>query len=303
MKRLVAATTVAVLGVALVGFSTRAADVSPFQLEAELMYEDSSEGDVIETSVIGVGATYAFRSIDPGSAPIEEAHFLSREPYAGLGIGFISGDSTLFIPADLSGTQLIIGAGYADKEVPVAVDFEFFTVGVDVEAPGVEGEMENSGMDLMVSCFVMPNLAVGLTYETSDMEVTIAGMGTLMESDQSGIGVAAKWVQELGTNGSAVNVEFGYSGVTAESPGSPDEDASIIEIGADYYFNQLVGVGFGLELLSADAADDDATTFGLRASYNAGSKVGVRLAWEKTSYDAAGAEDDDELTISVVGRF
>ncbi len=304
MNRLIAAMTVVVLGITLVGFSARAADVSPFQLEAEVMYEDASEGDTVDTSVIGIGAMYSFKSVDPGSNPIEEAAFLARVPYVGLNVGFLSGDMDvgLGFPIDMDGTGIGVTAGYADSDVPLAVTLSYSSQGADLSALGNTGTVDMSELQFEVGAFVMPNLLVGLTYGSGDMKMTVAGMGTVMEMDQSAIGFAAKWVQDLGTNGSAVNVEFGYSGITVESPGDPDEEGSVIEIGADYYINQLVGIGVGVGLLSGDDADDDATTFGVRASYNAGSKVGFRVAWEKTTYED-NSEDDDELTISVVGRF
>jgi hypothetical protein len=302
MKRLIAAMTAVVLGVTLVGFSSRAADVSPFQLEAGLVYEDSSEGGIADTTVIGVGAVYSFMSVDPGSNPIAEAAFLARVPFVGLNVGFLSGDMDVGfgIPIDLDGTRIGVMAGYADSGMPLAVTFSYSSESADLSALGITGTADTSDLEFGVGAFVMPNLLVSLTYGSGDTEMTAPGFGT-MEMDQRAIGFAAKWVQELGTNGSAVNVEFGYSGITVESPGDPDEEGSVIEIGADYYINQLVGIGVGIELLSGDEADDDATTFGVRASYNAGSKLGVRLAWEKTTYEDD--SEDKELTISVVGRF
>ncbi|MHC5054694.1 MAG: hypothetical protein ACYTKD_08250 [Planctomycetota bacterium] len=302
MKRLVAAMTVAVLGA---GFAAPAADVSPFQLEAEARYMDTSEeGGMMDMSIIGVGATYAFESVDPGSNPVEEAQFLARVPYAGLKIGFVGGDAnTPMGLADMGGTQLMIGGGYADESVPVAVDLEFTTGSIDMDTPAIAGEMDVSGLDLQVGGFVAPNLLVGLIYETEDMEITIPGVGVVAESEESAIGIGAKWVQELGTGGSALNVELDYVSTTEESPGSPDVDGSEFGIGVDYYFNQLVGVGIGFGTISSDDPDEEGSTFGVRASYNAGTSVGVRVEWEKTSHDLAGVDDDDSFMVSVIGRF
>lgn len=282
----------------------RAADIEPFQIGADFSVEVEEEGDDSETTIIGIGGRYFFKSVDPGSGPVEEADFLARVPYAGLMVGFLSGDA---LGADVSGKMFMIAGGFADENAPVSIEVMYGTSGMDLEAAAPPDEtMDMSRLGLDIGCFVMPNLLVGLSYGAADTELGIDGVGTVMEMDESSIGFFGKWVQELG-NGGAINVEVEYSSVTMEATilgfPLPEMEGSEFEIGVDYYFNQLIGVGIGLESASSDAPDDEATTFEIRATWNLGTCFGAGISYKTTSYDQAGIEDDTAFEISIVGRF
>jgi hypothetical protein len=299
MRTLCAAATVAVIVAALGGPPARAETVGPYQVEAEGRYMNMSE-DSVEFSMFGAGGLYAFESVDPGTGPLEESLFLARVPSAGAMLGLASFEIDLGVPAELDGLMFGLMGGYADKDVPVGVDLEFNTADLDGDVAGTTVTLEMSELDLEVGYFVLPNLRVGIAYEKEEMEISAPGSGTFKD-EASGFGVAGKWVEDLG-DGMAVNVEAGYSSLTMDD-GTVERDGSLIRIGGDFYFTQLVGVGFGLELISGDQPSDDATTFEIRFSWNQNTNFGAGVSWERTSYDEPGSDDVDTFTLSAVGRF
>lgn len=304
MKKVVAA--MAVLAVALVGSSARAQDVGPFQIEAEFSIEIEADGygDLVrlpldmDTTTVGVGGGYAFKSVDPGTGPLDEALFLARVPYAGARLGFTSGE---FGSADLSGTELRIMGVYADENIPVVADLMLMTGALDIDAAGVSGDMDRTAFALKAGYLAMPNLLVGLSYGSETMKMKVSGT-TLAEMDMSSIGVAGKLVQELG-NGTALNVEVAYSTLTVDTGAPDDWEATRLAIGADYYLTQLIGVGLGLEFFAGDEDDDDQTTFEIRARWNLNTNFGAGISIGTTSYEASGVDDSTVFEISAVGRF
>ena len=119
--------------------------------------------------------------------------------------------ASLGIPVELDGTGIGVLAGFADPDMPLAANITYMSQGADVSAVGVTGTADMSMLELEVGAFVMPSLFVGVSYDSESSEISAPGLGS-MDMDESGIGVAAKWVQTLGTNGSAVNVAARLAG-------------------------------------------------------------------------------------------
>jgi len=300
MRRLTGAAALLVV----VGLGTaRAQNVSPYQGQAELLY-DAMTSDSMDMTVVGVGGVYAFKSVDPGDGPLDESLFLARVPNAGAMLGFVTGEADMGGPVDLSGTEFGITAGYADENVPVGVDLMYTIGAIEMDmGGGVGGTVDMSGLDVKAGYFVMPGLIVGLSYELETSKVKIDGMGTVSDSDTTGIGLVGKWVQKL-SGGTAVNAEISITSATTEEVGSPDETDSIVLLSGDYYLNQLIGVGLGLTFTSGDDKSAEGTALEIRARCNLNTKFGVGVSYETfTAKSSNQGEDSSTLTISVVGRF
>ena len=294
---------VAVVVVAFAGVSAWAQGIEPFRGEAGLYYENSSEGDA-ETTMIGVGGVAAFESVDPGTGPINEAIFLSRVPQVGFVVGTREVETDILGPTvDADGMEFRITGGYASKDVPIGLDLEYSTGSADGDVLGTDFSLAVTELDLRAGYFAMPNLLVGVTYGVEKGEGEVEGAGTVIEIEDTSIGVGGKWVQEVG-NGAAVNVEAGYRSVTREMAGAPDDyESTQVEFGVDFYPNQLIGVGVGFTLVSGEDDDDDVAVIAVRAKLNVGTKLGVSLSYETIDYEDPSADDGKTVTISAVARF
>jgi hypothetical protein len=306
MKKLsVAFAAVLAAGAVTVGAGTaRAQSVEPYQIEAALFLESESSDDT-DMNIIGLGGQYAFKSVDPGTGPLNEAVFLARVPWASASVGMASGTADIGAPsdADITGTMISIGGSYADPNVPVRADLSYSMGDIKLDAgAGNEATADMTMLGVKAGYFVMPNLVAGVSYGLDTTKIESGG-ATVMEGDTTSIGVVGKWVQEL-AGGSAINAELGFDAVTDKVEGvSGDHKANVLSLVCDYYFTQLIGAGVALEMEAGEDSDDDSTTIGARFMWNLNTTLGATVSYDVTSYEASGVDDTTTLGVSVIGRF
>jgi len=294
----------AVLGGVLIGCSARVADVGPFQIEAALLYYSTETGTPMETSGIGLGGMYFFKSVHPGTAPLSEAFFLARVSALSVVVAALDGGaaSSPSGPLEIDGTAYGVTGYCADKSFPLALEVSYTTDESDTTGAAGTLGIEMSFLDVQVSYFPRDNLELGLTYRNIDQQVTPAGGGPPIETDGSAFGFAGKWVHGF-ANGTAVNVEAEYTSKTEEEAGSPAKDVTAMELSSVFYVNQLLGFGVGYGSESGDVAADDSTTWKASIRWNLGTRLGGLLSYSDTSFEDHVVGEIKRVTASVGCRF
>jgi len=261
-----------------------------YQTEVSLGYlwtETDSTPTITQTE-IPLRGTYHFEPVSLKGHPWNEADFLEHSMSASLELRWYD--------FDVSGSGadgLLYGGGfrYAEKEKPIAAEFNFRTGSID----GSGIDIDVTSLDLSVGYWVKDNAIAGFAYQRDELD---AGGGFNYEKQTfSGFGkLVHKLDDEQSVNGEA---RIGWASVDT---GTTDTNMEI-SLAGDFYFTPQYSAGAMLDFSFGDAVSDEGTTLGLRGSAWFNQQVGARVEYSRfLASDSAGV-DDDSFAIYVAVRF
>ena len=210
-----------------------------YQTEVMGGYATIDQG-AIDSSLFSVDGTYYLERVSTQRVPLSEAAFLSQVSSLSVGYARTETDTTLGrdLEGDLFGFSgrivmpegVIVGGGLTTGEVDVTTTRE-----VDLDA-----------FSFLLGAYLNENSSVEGVFSRS----------SIGDFDTDTFGARFKTVQPHQGESS-----YGLAAGLYRSEDDSDEDAVTIDLDADYFPTQMVALGVGLEIVSADSAFDEGEAF------------------------------------------
>jgi opacity protein-like surface antigen len=238
------------LGAAIALLSSSVVYAQDYQFEIGANYINGGVSDV-DFDGYGLNAQMHLDKVDTSKGPLNEAAFLDKSSFANL--------SWVTAKADVSGAESIDA---------MAVDGRFVTdKNIIVEAIYIDLE-DDTSYGVGVGTYISKKMDVVASYQTFD------------KAEQSVFAVELHGLTPLkGEAALAFDLGIAYLDVA-------DDSAYGFNAGADYYLNNALSIGAGVELLSSDNYDQ--STFDLRADYFVTPIARLGVAFETLGQDADG---------------
>lgn len=252
------------------------------------IYEDDSDR---EGKTYNLKAEIHFTEVDTVDHPFAEAAFLERIGSIRVSAGKYEYKNSATIKAD--GHIYAVGANFMKPDLPITIKTEFMKGKLEFDAP-LDGNNTINYYNFGIGYFFTRSLLVGVeySYKEQDIEIPIILVNKTYKRDNYKL--AVKFVREL-RNGTAFNIE-GSFGVSQLDDGTDDESNTIIEILGDYYFNQKISIGGGLERNAGNHNGYEGITFKIDTKAFLTSIFSINFEFEKSA-------DEESLQFILLARF
>ena len=250
----------------------------------------------------GLGGRWFFSPVQSDNAPLREAWFVNKNPWAGVNAGLLSIDIEGGL-GDTSFSGMMFGASgaYVDPGLPFGVQmgFSYATYENDDDSD-FTGSM--TSFEILGAYFIDNALAAGLNIgmDTAKME-----MGSITsETTTMFYGVFGKYVLDIVPDQQWISIEATI-GMSIASDDDLDEDISmfVIDLTCIYYPVKYIGVGVSLKNESGEdenydpAEDVGGLTFGVLATYDYETMLGIQASYE--SFSPANDDEDSSSTLAL----
>ena len=272
-----------------------------YQTEIFVNYYRSEDDDDLEMKMHGLSAVIHFTEVNTVGHPLAEAVFLERIGSIEVLVGEqeLKVDSTIF-EADgpiYGGIATVMKPG-----LPIAIQATLVKSELEFDAP-IDGDIKIDSYGFGIGYFFAHNFLVGVKYSHTerDTDMEIPNFSIVETTKFDDYELAVKFVREL-EDGTAFNIE-GDFGVSQSDDGTDNESNTIIGISGDYYFNQKISIGGGLEINTGDDKSDEGKTFEIDFKAFVTHIFSINFGLEKFNADNDEGADEESLQFILSARF
>jgi len=253
-----------------------------YQSEIGLVHSSISIDPNDKTSTSVLAGVFYLSPIDV-DGPFAEAAFISKASYVAavvgrsqtdlLGANFDGDIYLLGFEYRLTGTNVVLGASYYNKSLSALgyVDYDIDTTTLDIHM------------------FLNDRTLIGLSYESGKNSLT--GFSDL---DISETAISSKHLIN------AINVEARYASYNYDD-GFTSETNTTINVRGDYYIDNTLSIGAGLEENTGDIASHEGSTVSINVVKFITETTSFELAYDQFSADTG--DDSNTVYFSFSGRF
>lgn len=308
MKKINSLSAWMVLGAFVFGYAANAAAQDTYRGEVSAAYVTiEQENDDFEMDIYGASLDYYFTEVATQEHPLAEAAFLERA--GNVNITAATGDvDANFLLSEGDLTMFSAAVNYFQPNSPFFAGLEYSDTKLDDFAPtDIDSETEEIGVSL--GYFPAKNLLVAFRYSQAEEEVKIAILPFPVDktTDFDNYEIRAKYVNELG-GGAAFNLE---GGIEIKEFDVKDNTSTLTDDGSnttgfvsgDYYINNSLSLGGGLEVNSGDDESAEGDTFIFRVRNFFTPRFSAAITYETFSADNSGFNDEDTIDIRLSARF
>jgi len=258
--------------------SLYAQDQDTFQAELGIGYQHYKDDgtDSYEIDVTNFRSSYYFSPVSIGNHPYNEAVFLEKVSSFNMyfkGLSVHQRDDMIYYGAAFD---------YMSSNHPINLTFYFDRKEFD------DDDVDNEyGID--VGYFISNNFLLSTFYKNIDSDYI----------DENQYRISSKYVHEMGTK--AINLECSVAQNEKKSNGEYKRN-NIVKVGGDYYFNQRISLGGGIDINSGDIKYLEGETLysdlKVYVTETIAVSTGVEKFFAKDNY-----EDDNTYSINLSARF
>jgi hypothetical protein len=268
-----------------------------FQHELSISHSSNEDDDNFEVKTLDFGYSRYAKPISTDIHPNAEANFLER----------VGGITVIYSQLDLEapggsiadGSAYAISYTYMESTSPLLITGSFAKADVDSNISNAKITSDNIG--LVVGRFIGQGRLVGLGYSTSELEAVEPGDPTFT-AESNTLTLFTKMVKQH-SDGTATNFELRFGNIDYETNQGVSETNKEFEILFDYYPENTIGVGAGLESNSGDDLSDEGKTITLRTQVFIDPKMAFSFKLEKFDSDNFPGDSSDEIEFGFVSRF
>ena len=228
-----------------------------------------------------------------------EAAFLERVGRVGLQVGIGTLEDVLGREADL--TRFVTTVEYMKPSQPLYIGLVVDRMKVDLDSPG-SGDMITDIKDLQVGWFIEDGLRVGAgySYELEDIDITAPSVID-RKTEYNRFSINGKMVRKLG-GGKALNAEAMVSYDLYDDEVN-DGSNTVLYLSGDYYFNNRMSAGVGLEYNRGDEEDVEGETLEANFTNFFTPSLYISVDLEKFEADNSTGTDEERFDVLLAYRF